>query len=111
MAMLVKPFLIIGLLATMTGAVTTPPGWAAEPERKTRSKVAPQYPDAARRMQLAGTVRLTALVSADGRVTSTEVTGGHPILVAAVKDAVMRWKFQAAKQGSREVLVFSFAPD
>jgi len=106
-----RRFVLIGVLAIVTGAVMTSPGRAAEPERKTRSKVAPQYPEAARRMQLAGTVRLAAVVSADGQVTGTEVIGGHPILVAAVKDAVVRWKFQAAKQESREVLVFTFAPD
>jgi TonB family protein len=108
-----KRFLMIAMLAIVTGAVTTSSSRAADQDslRKTTKKVAPVYPESARKMLLMGTVRLTALVSADGRVKSTETLGGHPLLVAAATDAVMRWKYQIAEQESREMLVFNFSPN
>ena len=112
MAIRIRRLLMIGLLAVVTGAVMTPRGLAAEPDssRKATKKVAPVYPEAARKMQLIGTVRLSALVGADGQVTGTEIIGGHPILVAAVNEAVKRWKFEPAARESKEMLVFQFAP-
>ena len=112
MGMREKPFLVMSLLAMVSATVISSPGRAAgqDSARKTTTTVAPAYPDSARRMQLTGTVRLAAMVAASGQVTNTEVIGGHPILVAAAHDAVMRWRYQAAKRASREVLVFAFAP-
>jgi TonB family protein len=111
MALYVRRLLMTALLAIVTGAVMTSPALGAgESARKTTKTVAPIYPDAARRLQLAGTVRLAALVAADGRVTGTEVIGGHPILVAAANSAVKYWKYQAAARESREIVVFTFAP-
>ena len=112
MVMHVKRFLIIGLVAIATSAVITSSGLAAaqDSSRKTTKQEAPVYPEAARKMQLTGTVRLAALVAADGQVKSTEIIGGHPILVAAAKAAVMRWKYATAERESREMLVFNFLP-
>jgi TonB family protein len=112
MATRVRQLLMIGLLAIVTGGVMTSAGLAAEPDgsRKTTRTVAPIYPDSARKMQLTGTVRLSALVAADGWITSAEVLGGHPILAEAAMKAAKKWKYQAAARESREVLVFAFAP-
>ena len=113
MAIHVKRFLMIGLLAIVSGAVMTSSGLAAEQDgsRKITKRVSPVYPEAARRLQLAGTVRLTALVAADGQVKRVEITGGHPIFALAATDAVQRWKYVPAARESREMLVFTFAPD
>jgi TonB family protein len=108
----VNRLLMIGLLAIATGAGWPSSSRAAEDgARKTTKKVTPVYPETARKMQLSGTVRLVALVAADGQVTSTETVGGHPLLVAAATEAVMRWKYQAAERESRQDLVFTFAPE
>jgi TonB family protein len=113
MAAHMKRFAALGLVAFLAGAVVTSAARAAEPAaaRKITRKVAPNYPDAARRMRLAGTVRLAALVAADGRVTGTESLGGHPILLASAHDAVMTWKFQVAERASRETLSFAFSAE
>jgi outer membrane biosynthesis protein TonB len=113
MAVHVKRFLMIVMLGIVTGVVMTSSSRAADEDssRKATKKVTPAYSDIARKMQLAGTVRLAALVAADGHVKSTETIGGHPILVAAATEAVMRWKYQAAEKESREMLVFNFSPD
>jgi TonB family protein len=109
----VKRFLMIAMLAIVTGAVTTSSSRAADNDslRKTTKKVAPVYPESARKMLLMGTVRLAAQVSADGHVKSTESLSGHPLLVAAATDAVMRWKYQTAERESREMLMFNFSPN
>jgi TonB family protein len=112
MASRVQQLLMIGLLAIATGAALPTSSLAADDgARKITKKVTPVYPETARKMQLSGTVRLIALVAADGQVKSTETIGGHPLLVAAATDAVMRWKYQAAEKASREELVFAFAPE
>ena len=113
MAIHMKRLVAFGLVAFLAGAVMTSPARAADPAgvRKTTRKVSPVYPPTARRLHLEGTVRLAALVAADGRVTGTESLGGHPILLAAAQDAVMMWKFQAAERASREELSFAFAAE
>ena len=113
MATHMKHLVALGLVALLTGAVVTSPARAADPvaARKVTRRVSPVYPPAARRMHLEGTVRLVALVAVDGRVTSTESLGGHPILLAAAEDAVRMWKFQAAERASREELSFAFSAE
>jgi TonB family protein len=108
----VKRFLMIGLLAIATDAAMTSSGAAAEPDaaRKATKKVSPVYPQLTRKILLSGTVRLAAMVAPAGEVTSTEVIGGHPILAAAATDAAKQWRYQAAARESRELLVFTFAP-
>ena len=76
-----RRFVMICLLAIVTGAVMPSPGHAAEQEsaRKTTKTVTPVYHDGrTQRCILAGTVKLAAVVSAEGQVTSTEVIGGQP---------------------------------
>ena len=112
MAMHVKQFVLIGVLAIVTAGVMTSPGHAAaqDGERKVMKKVAAAYPLTAKKMMLSGTVRLAALVAAAGQVKSTEPLGGHPLLVAAATEAAMKWKYEVAGRDSREVMVFTFAP-
>lgn len=71
----------------------------AEAPRKVLSKVAPSYPDLARRTNVHGVVKLLVVVAPDGKVTSTEVVGGNPVLVQAAVEAVHKWRFEA---GSRQ---------
>jgi outer membrane biosynthesis protein TonB len=112
MARHVRQLLMIGLLAIVTGGVMVSSGLAAEPDgsRKITKRVVPVYSDIARKMQLIGTVKLYARVAPDGRVVSTEIIGGHPILAAAATEAAKRWTYEAAARESREMLVFAFAP-
>ena len=67
-----------------------------EAPRKVLSKVAPTYPDLARRTNVHGVVKLLVVVAPDGKVTSTEVVGGNPVLVQAAVEAVHKWRYEAA---------------
>ena len=79
-------------------------------ERKIRVRVAPIYPDIARKMKLNGTVRVQIVVSPDGNVKETKVIGGHPILVTAAVDAVKKWKFDPASAETTGILEIRFDP-
>lgn len=83
-------------------------GSTDESKRKVKSKVAPAYPELARRMSVAGKVKIEVEITTDGRVRSTKVVGGHPLLVQACQDAVKEWKFVAANEESTQVVEFDF---
>lgn len=79
-------------------------------ERRAKSKVAPTYPEIARKMNLAGVVKLELTVAPNGTVKDTKVIGGNPILVNAAIDAVKKWRFEAASDESVGVVEFKFDP-
>ncbi len=78
--------------------------------RKAKVKVAPVYPDIARRMSIAGTVRLAVIVAPNGTVKSSKPVGGHPVLVDAAMDAMKRWKFETGPTESSGIVEFKFQP-
>jgi len=81
-----------------------------ESSRKVQSKVAPVYPDLARRMKISGAVKIQVTVAANGTVKDTKIVGGHPLLANAVMDAVRKWHYEARPQATTESLEFRFDP-
>jgi TonB family protein len=79
-------------------------------ERKVVQQTMPRYPEIARKMNLAGTVKLEAVVAPDGRVTSVRPMGGNPVLIQAAQDAVVHWKYAPAGGESRQVVQLYFNP-
>jgi TonB family protein len=79
-----------------------------EGKRKVKSKVAPAYPELARRMSVTGKVKIEVIVAPDGHVKSTRAVGGHPLLVQACQDAVKEWKFVAAPEETTQIVEFDF---
>jgi periplasmic protein TonB len=82
---------------------------STETGRKVVRKVQPEYPVEARRMNLAGTVRVVAVVAPDGSVKKVEPVGGSPILVQAAENAISRWKFVPGAE-SKENVELHFTP-
>ena len=76
--------------------------------RKIAARVAPDFPELARRMHIQGTVRIEAVVRPNGQVKSTRVLGGNPVLVEAASDAVKKWKFEPSPNETTEVVQLSF---
>jgi TonB family protein len=100
---------IVALLTT--GAVAVPQHVAAgEPEttRTATKKVTPDYPEIARKGRLEGTVKLSVVVTNEGKVQTVKVIGGHPVLVQAASNAARQWQFEPAAKASNESLVFNF---
>ena len=80
----------------------------SEVERKVLSRVAPTYPDLARKTNIHGAVKLGVVIGPDGRVESTKVIGGNPVLIQAALDAVRKWKYEAGPQRTSEVVELKF---
>jgi TonB family protein len=78
--------------------------------RRAKSKVAPVYPELARKMSLSGTVKVEVVVAANGTVKDAKVVGGHPVLAGAALDAVRKWRFEPAAAESTGVVDFKFEP-
>jgi periplasmic protein TonB len=57
-------------------------------------KVVPEYPQIARITGVQGDVKLHAIIAKDGTIQSLTVTGGHPMLVEAAKQAVQQWRYR-----------------
>lgn len=97
----------------ITGFAFVPPQRASaqpHPDRRVITKVAPDYPELAKRMHLQGAVKLEVGVKADGVVKSTRVIGGNPVLVQAAADAVSKWKFEVAQSETVEIIQLTFQP-
>jgi TonB family protein len=81
-----------------------------EINRRVKSKVAPTYPQLARRMNITGVVKIEVTVSANGSIKNAKLIGGHPVLANAALDAVRKWRFEAGPQESTGVVEFRFDP-
>lgn len=86
------------------------PGASTESDRKILRKITPRYPDLARKMNLAGVVKVIASVAPDGKVKAVQPVGGSPILLQAAEDAVSEWKFAPASGESKESIELHFNP-
>ncbi len=106
-----KSILYVSLLSAVLGTVALRPGIAAQDEakRKVTTKVQPVYPSFAKGLKLSGTVKLTAVVTPDGKVKSTRVMGGNAILANAAEDAVKQWKYETSPKESSELVEIYFA--
>ena len=78
--------------------------------RRAKSKVAPLYPELARKMNITGTVKIQVVVAANGTVKDAKVLGGHPVLAGAALDAVRKWRFEPAAVESSGVVELKFEP-
>jgi TonB family protein len=79
-----------------------------EGKRKVKSKTSPPYPELARRMNVSGKVKIEVIITPDGRVRSSRVIGGHPLLVQSCQDAVKEWKYFPAPEETTQVIEFDF---
>jgi TonB family protein len=100
---------LLGLAALSIG-YPLPTLAQAELDRKVKTKVAPVYPELARRMHLRGTVKLMVVVLPSGNIKDTKVMGGNPILVNAAMDALKKWRFEAGPEETSGTLEFKFEP-
>lgn len=102
---------LVGVAATslLLGAYAhAQSGSTDEAKRKVKTRVAPTYPDLARRMNVSGKVKIEVTVAPDGHVRASRVIGGHPLLVQACQDAVKEWKFVPGPDETTQVVEFDF---
>ncbi len=77
-------------------------------KRKVKARVAAEYPQLARHMGVTGKVKVEVTITADGKVSSTKIVGGNPVLVSAAIDAVKKWKFEPGPKDTVEIIEFEF---
>lgn len=78
--------------------------------RKATTRIAPNYPEFAKRMHIQGTVRVEAVVRPRGSVKSTRGLGGSPVLAEAATNPIDRWKFEPRQNETTELVGLTFAP-
>ncbi len=77
--------------------------------REIQSRVAPVYPELARRMKISGAVKVEATVAPDGKVLSAKGVSGSQILTPAAEEAVRHWKFEPGTSESTVEVQVNFA--
>ena len=98
-----RTFMAIALMLT---AVNAP----AQESRKVLSNPEPPYPEVARRLRLSGVVKVQVVISTDGKIKETKITGGHPIFVNSVEETLKNWKYAPASTETTTQLEFNFHP-
>jgi TonB family protein len=99
----------VGLLVSGCLAASAGPAWGQdEINRTVKSKIAPVYPELARRMSITGVVKVQVTVAANGAVKSAKLVGGHPVLANAALDAVRKWRYEASKEETTGIVEFRF---
>jgi protein TonB len=78
--------------------------------RRAKSKVQPAYPELARKMNLAGTVKIEVVVAPNGTVRVARVVGGHPVLAGVALEAAKKWRFEPTAAETSGVIDFKFEP-
>lgn len=105
-----KPYLRKPAFALLAFAlllcITAPSAWAGD--RKVQRRVAPDYPEMAKRMNVRGTVWVETKVAPDGHVTAVRVMHGNSLLAPAAEAAVRKWKFAPAPQATSEKVAVEF---
>ena len=87
---------------------TTHPLHAAD-ARPIKQRVAPTYPELAKRMRVSGIVKVSATVEPDGSVSATKTVSGNHMLAGAAEDAVHKWKFAPGTDQSIVEVDINFA--
>jgi TonB family protein len=77
-------------------------------DRAVKQRVAPVYPEIAKRMGVAGEVKIEATVDATGKVTDVKTLSGNHMLSLAAEDAVRRWRFEPGASESHVDVAVTF---
>lgn len=68
--------------------------------RKPKKMVQPKYPEIALKMRVDGTVKVEAVVGADGSVNNVIVVSGPALLRQTAVDCVKQWQYEPGKSTS-----------
>jgi TonB family protein len=82
-----------------------------EISRKVKEKVAPEYPELARRMKITGVVKIQITVAPNGTVKNIKLVGGHPILANVAMETIKKWRYEPASVETTGIVEFRFEPN
>jgi len=103
----VKHLVHVLCLAGMCFCVAT--GQAQE-ARKLLAQSQPDYPELAKLLRLAGTVKVQVIIGTDGIIKNTKIVGGNPVLVESTLEALKKWKYAPSSSETTTTLEFNFHP-
>lgn len=110
------------LLSSISGTAPPPPAVKPDPAPKPEPpkrivvggsvvgaglihRVVPAYPPLAKQARVQGTVRLAAIIAADGSIQELRVISGPGLLVSAALAAVSQWRYRPTLLNNRPVEV------
>lgn len=105
-----RRWIAVGLLAAGVAIQSPSASGQEEITRKLKNKVAPTYPDLARRMNITGVVKIQVTIANNGTVKTTKLVGGHPVLANAALEALKKWKYEPSSEETTGVVEFHFDP-
>ena len=110
---LLKPAVLVLIATLLWNTLATSPASSQTTQsqtstRKVKVSVPPEYPELARKMNIQGMARVLLTVAPDGRVVGVKELGGNPVLVAALAQAVRKWKYESADRESEIEVRFEF---
>ena len=110
---LLKPAVFVLIATVLWNTLATSPASSQATQsqtstRKIKVNVPPEYPELARKMNIQGVARVLLTVTSDGRVVGVKELGGNPVLVAALAQAVRKWKYESADRESEVEVRFEF---
>ena len=101
--------LLAGLLASSTAAISLAAfAFQQSEEPAVVQAVAPYYPPIARAAKAAGEVRVQVKIDSSGKVKSSQVMQGHPLLKEAAAAAAQQWLFTSNLQTSKREALLKF---
>lgn len=103
-----KNLTAVALMALTVGLIAAVPARAEDEGRHVKSRVAPQYPELAKRMNVTGVVKLRVTIEPNGSVKEAKVVGGHPLLVDPAMEAARKWKYEPGPNETTEIVEFRF---
>lgn len=98
----------VAAFAALFNLMGAAPSLAQELPRKVLAKTAPTYPELAKRMHLAGKVKLEIVITSAGSVASAKLIGGSPIFERNAIEAVKQWKFERGDKETKAVVFLEF---
>jgi TonB family protein len=93
------------LMVALALLLSSASAYAQESICKSKATIRVAYPEIARRMKIAGIVRLKLELTPSGSVRESKVIGGNPVLASAAQAAAKQAKFEG---GESCVAVFEF---
>jgi TonB family protein len=80
-----------------------------EEKRPVKTLIQPLVPELAKQLNLSGVVKIEVAIAPDGKVKSTRIVGGHPLLAAAAESAAQKSMFQPGPRETTEIIEFRFS--
>jgi TonB family protein len=82
---------------------------AQEAKRTMKTQGKPSYPELAKRMNVAGSVKVEVVVAPNGTVKSAKALGGHPLLIDSALAAAKNTKYEPAAEETKELITYNFS--